>query len=82
MHFPFAVNYADSLVCQGLDKLEEKVPAIKKSPGEVSCLTQFSSAGSSSATDADPLHPFSVEIRRLGKAGRSERLRDILSGHC
>jgi hypothetical protein len=29
------VNYADSLVCQGLDKLEEKVPVIKKSPGEI-----------------------------------------------
>lgn len=29
------INYADSLVCQGLDKLEEKVPAIKKSPEEL-----------------------------------------------
>lgn len=30
-----AVNYADSLVCQGLDKLEEKVPSIRKSPDEL-----------------------------------------------
>jgi len=29
------INYADSLVCQGLDKLEEKVPSIKKSPDEL-----------------------------------------------
>ena len=29
------VTYADSLVCHGLDKLEEKVPAIKKSPDEL-----------------------------------------------
>lgn len=32
---PLTVNYADSLVCHGLDKLEEKVPAIKKSPDEL-----------------------------------------------
>lgn len=30
-----SVSFADGLVCQGLDKLEEKVPAIKKSPDEV-----------------------------------------------
>jgi len=29
------ITYADSIVCQGLDKLEEKVPAIKKSPDEL-----------------------------------------------
>lgn len=29
------VTYADSLVCVGLDKLEEAVPAIKKSPDEL-----------------------------------------------
>lgn len=29
------INYADSLVCQGLDKLEQKVPSIKKSPEEL-----------------------------------------------
>jgi len=29
------LSFADSIVCQGLDKLEEKVPAIKKSPDEL-----------------------------------------------
>jgi len=29
------LSFADNIVCQGLDKLEEKVPAIKKSPDEL-----------------------------------------------
>jgi len=33
--FEKPINYADSLLVQGLDKLEEKVPAIKKSPEEL-----------------------------------------------
>jgi len=29
------ITFADSLLCQGLDKIEELVPAIKKSPDEI-----------------------------------------------
>jgi len=29
------INYADSLVCHGLDKLEENLPIVKKSPEEI-----------------------------------------------
>jgi len=29
------LSFADSIACQGLDKLEEKVPAVKKSPEEI-----------------------------------------------
>jgi len=30
------VSIADALVCQGLDKLEEQAPVIKKSPDDAS----------------------------------------------
>ncbi|KAI1301661.1 Perilipin-2 [Halotydeus destructor] len=37
--FEGPLKLADSLVCQGLDKLEENVPAIKKSPEEIKSAT-------------------------------------------
>jgi len=33
--FEKPISFADNIACQGLDKLQEKVPAIKKSPEEI-----------------------------------------------
>jgi len=44
--FEKPISFADSMACQGLDKLQEKVPAIKKSPEELKDETKKLFSGS------------------------------------